>query len=46
LEESDFWVARKIDILGTVRDELHETTGHFESFVLYTEKIISRKNSV
>ena len=46
LEESDFWVARKIDILGTVRDELHETTGHFESFVLYTKKIISRKNSV
>jgi len=46
LEESDFWVARKIDILGTVRDELHETTGHCESFVLYTEKIISRKNSV
>jgi len=46
LEESDFWVTRKIDILGTVRDELHETTGHFESFVLYTKKIISRKNSV
>ena len=46
LEESDFWVARKIDILGTVRDELHETTGHCESFVLYTKKIISRKNSV
>jgi hypothetical protein len=32
LEESDFWVTRKIDILGTVRDELHETTGHCESF--------------
>jgi len=46
LEESDFWVARKIDILGTVRDELHETAGHCESFVLYTEKIISRKNTV
>ena len=46
LEESDFWVTREIDILGTVRDELHETTGHFESFVLYTKKIISRKNSV
>jgi hypothetical protein len=46
LEESNFWVTRKIDILGTVRDELHETTGHCEFFVLYTEKIILRKNSV
>jgi len=32
LEESDFWVARQVDVLGTVRDELHETTGHCESF--------------
>tara|TARA_R110002153_G_scaffold197363_2_gene350968 strand:- start:7019 stop:8449 length:1431 start_codon:yes stop_codon:yes gene_type:complete len=36
LEESNFGVTGKVDILGTVSDELHETTGHFESIVLYT----------
>jgi len=47
LEESDFWVARKIDILGTVRDELHETTGHFESFcTIYQENNFAKKLSL
>jgi hypothetical protein len=45
LEEGNFWVTREIDILGAIGDELHETTGHCEFFVLYTEKIILRKNS-
>jgi hypothetical protein len=39
LEESNFGVTGKVDILGTVSDELHETTGHFESIVLYTNII-------
>jgi hypothetical protein len=47
LEESDFWVPRKIDILGTVRDELHETTGHFESFcTIYQENNFAKKLSL
>ena len=47
LEESDFWVTRKIDILGTVRDELHETTGHFESFcTIYQENNFAKKHSL
>jgi len=36
LEESNLRVASQVNILGTVSDELHETTGHFESIVLYT----------
>ena len=32
LVESDLRVTSKVDILGTVRYELHKTTGHFESF--------------
>jgi len=32
LEESDFWVTSQVDILGAIGDELHETTGHRESF--------------
>jgi hypothetical protein len=36
LEESNLRVSGKVNILGTVSDELHETTGHFESIVLYT----------
>jgi len=31
LEESYLRVASQVDILGTVSDELHETTSHFES---------------
>ena len=31
LEESYLRVTGKVDILGTVSDELHKTTGHFES---------------
>jgi len=29
LEESNLGVASQVDILGTVSDELHETSGHF-----------------
>ncbi|QIG59704.1 hypothetical protein [Dishui Lake phycodnavirus 3] len=32
LEEGNLRVTRQVDILGAVRHELHETTGHFESF--------------
>ena len=47
LEESDFWVARQVDILGTVGDELHETTGHFESFcTIYQENNFAKKLSL
>jgi hypothetical protein len=47
LEESDFWVARQVDILGTVGDELHETTGHFESFcTIYRENNFAKKLSL
>jgi len=41
LEESDFWVPCKIDILGTVRDKLHETTGHCESFCTIDQHFFS-----
>lgn len=34
LEESDLWVTSQIDVLGAVRDELHETTSHCE-FLYY-----------
>jgi len=40
LEESYLRVTSKVDILGTVRYELHETTGHFESCCT-----ISRENN-
>jgi hypothetical protein len=43
LVEGDFGVASQVDILGTVSYELHETAGHCECFVLYTEKIILDK---
>jgi len=47
LEESDFWVARQVDVLGTVRDELHETTGHCESFcTIYGENNFAKKPSL
>jgi len=46
LEESDFWVARQVDVLGTVGDELHETTGHCESFcTIYIENNFAKKLS-
>ena len=45
LVEGYFGVASQVDILGTVSYELHETTGHCESFVLYTEKIILVKRA-
>jgi hypothetical protein len=45
LEEGNLRVSSQVDVLSTVSDELHETTGHCESFVLYTEKIILRKNT-
>jgi hypothetical protein len=32
LEEGNLWVASQVDVLGAVGDELHETTGHCESF--------------
>ena len=32
LEEGHLRVTGKVNILGTVRDKLHKTTGHFESF--------------
>ena len=28
LEKSDFWVTCKVDVLGAIGDELHETSGH------------------
>jgi hypothetical protein len=40
LVKSYLRVTSQVDILGTVSYELHKTTGHCESFVLYTEKII------
>ena len=44
LEESNFWVTREIDILGTVGDELHEATSHCESFcTIYQEKNFAKK---
>ena len=44
LEESDFWVTREIDILGTIGDELHEATSHCESFcTIYQEKNFAKK---
>jgi hypothetical protein len=43
LVKSYLGVASQVDILGTVSYELHETAGHCECFVLYTEKIILDK---
>ena len=40
LEEGYLGVASQVDILGTVSYELHETTGHCESFVLYSKILI------
>jgi hypothetical protein len=31
LEKSNLRVSGKVDILGAISDELHETTGHFVS---------------
>jgi hypothetical protein len=38
LEEGHLRVTSKVDILGTVRYELHETTGHFESLLYYIQR--------
>jgi len=38
LEESHLRVTSKVDILGAVRYELHETTGHFESLLYYRQR--------
>jgi len=47
LEESDFWISREIDILGTVGDELHEATSHCESFcTIYRENNFAEKHSL
>ena len=47
LEESDFWVTREIDILGTISDELHEATSHCESFcTIYQENNFAKKLSL
>jgi hypothetical protein len=47
LEESNFWVARQVDVLGTVCDELHETTSHFESIcIIYGENNFAKKHSL
>ena len=47
LEESDFWVTREIDILGTIGDELHEATSHCESFcTIYQENNFAKKLSL
>jgi len=32
LEEGNLWVTSQVDVLSTVSDKLHETTGHCESF--------------
>jgi len=29
LEEGNFWVTSQVDVLSTVRNQLHETTSHF-----------------
>jgi len=34
LEEGNLRVTRQVHVLGAVRHELHETTGHFESFCI------------
>ena len=41
LEKSDFWVTCKVDVLGAIGDELHETSGHCVCFVLYTKIFFS-----
>jgi hypothetical protein len=38
LEERDLRVRRQVNILRTVRDELHETTSHFESCLYYRQR--------
>ena len=41
LEEGDFWVTSQVDVLGTVRDKLHETTSHCE-FLYYIPRFFFR----
>ena len=46
LEESNLWVTSQVDVLSTVSDELHETTGHCESFcTIYIENNFAKKLS-
>jgi hypothetical protein len=41
LEESNLGVASQVDILGTVSDKLHKTTGHFESICTIQQHFFS-----
>ena len=43
LKESNLGVASQVDILGTVSDELHETSSHFICFVLYSNIFFQRE---
>jgi hypothetical protein len=38
LEKGDLGVAGDVDILGTVRDELHKTASHIEVMILSKKK--------
>ena len=44
LEESNLGVTSEVHILGTVSDELHKTTGHFESFCTIKQHFFSDQN--
>ena len=47
LEECNFWISSKIDILGAIGDELHEATSHCESFcTIYQENNSAKKLSL
>jgi hypothetical protein len=41
LEEGHFRISGQVDILGTVSDELHKTTGHFESICTIQQHFFS-----
>jgi len=43
LEESNLGVASQVDILGTISDELHETTGHCELLYYIPTFFLSRE---
>jgi len=45
LEESNLGVASQVNVLGTISDELHKTTGHFESIVLYRNIFFQREKT-
>jgi len=47
LEEGNLWVTCQVDVLGTICHELHETTGHCESFcTIYGENNFAKKLSL